>query len=133
MVVTGIQVVLAGQWLHFSSKMCTDVPPPLPQKKDLPIFSEGGGTSVHRLNKKMKIKMNNAFFFFLFLQAGYNFFEEKKSNLVHSNLRSGCPFLPGCPVSPFHFSMGKSPGVPTDKAGWLSFTPKCLDFINFFL
>ena len=61
MVVTGIQVVLAGQWLHFSSKMCTS---PLPQKKDLPIFSAGGGTSVHRLNKKMKIKMNNAFFFF---------------------------------------------------------------------
>ena len=71
--------------------------------------------------------MNDAFLFFVFLQAGYNFFEKKKWNLVHSNLRSGCP------VSPFNFSMGKRPGVPTDKAGWLSFTPKFLNFINFFL
>ena len=74
--------------------------------------------------------MNNAFFFFLFLQAGYNFFEKK--NRTWSILTSDQVVL-SSQVSPFHFSMGKSPGVPTDKAGWLSFTPKCLDFINFFL
>ena len=76
--------------------------------------------------------MNNAFFFFFCSFKPGIIFLRNKSNLVHSNLRSGCPFPPGCPLFLLNFLMGKSPGVPTDEAGWL-FSPKVLDFINFFL
>ena len=45
---------------RFSSSLCTDVPPP--SESLLPIFPEGGGTSVHRLlfelQQKKKIQLN---------------------------------------------------------------------------
>ena len=71
--------------------------------------------------------MNDAFLFFLFLQAGYNFFEKK--NRTWSILTSDQVVL--FPPLTSQWEKGLE-SLRTRPVGCL-FTPKFLNFINFFL
>ena len=47
-------MISGERWGAGKGSLCTDVPPPSEKTGEeslLPIFSEGGGTSVHRLGK----------------------------------------------------------------------------------